>query len=67
MSTLTDNQPYLVVHNKKSEWGMGLVTDANEERMQVQFQDGKLRLFKKGWFHLLESVEDDDSNDDILE
>lgn len=64
---LTDNQPYLVVHNKKSEWGMGLVTDANEERMQVQFQDGKLRLFKKGWFHLLEAVEDNDANDDILE
>lgn len=67
MANLNPDQPYLVVHSKRPEWGMGLVTDSNEERMQVQFQDGKLRIFKKGWFELLEAVEDSDSNDDVLE
>jgi len=57
----------LVMHERRPEWGVGLVTSTNDERLVVQFQDGKLRSFKKGFFHMLAPVEDDSIEDEVID
>ena len=65
---MPDSEPNLVIHEKRTkEWGVGLVTNATEDRMEVQFQDGKLRAFKKGFLHMLVPAPEEQQTESIVE
>ncbi|MEO0323572.1 MAG: hypothetical protein AAF447_11490 [Myxococcota bacterium] len=49
--------PALFSHAKRREWGLGLVLKKREDRVRVQFEDGRQRRFKRGWYHLLEPAD----------
>ncbi len=60
MSTAIDTHtmsPRLFVHTLRPEWGMGLVTAEEPERLRLQFEDGENRTFAREYFSLLEPAE----------
>lgn len=44
-------------HRSRSQWGFGILTSEEGGRRRYQFEDGKLRTFKEGFYGLLERVE----------
>lgn len=44
----------LWTHSRRPQWGVGLLTAAGDGRRRLQFQDGRIRTFKEGFYHLLE-------------
>lgn len=49
--------PSLIQHSKREQWGLAIVLDKEDDRVHMQFQDGRKRTFKKGWYHLLNAVD----------
>lgn len=49
--------PPLFRHVKRADWGLGIVVGARGDRLDLQFQDGQQRTFKKGFYHLLDAVD----------
>lgn len=49
--------PTLFKHKKREEWGLGIVLRRLDDRIDVQFQDGRQRTIKYGYYHLLEAVD----------
>ena len=47
----------LVVHQKRPQWGVAMLTWEGNDRRRYQFQDGRLRTFKDGFYHMLETVD----------
>lgn len=41
----------------RDQWGLGIVEDQFDDRVSLIFQDGRLRKFKIGSYHLLEAVD----------
>lgn len=41
----------------RPEWGVGLWVQEERSRRRFRFKDGKLRVFKKGFYHLLKPVD----------
>jgi hypothetical protein len=58
MPTAADEplQP-LYAHSKRPRWGLAILAWEGREQRHYQFQDGQLRIFKKGYYELLEEVE----------
>ncbi len=52
-----DRVPPLFRHVKRGDWGLGIVVGARGDRLDLQFQDGQQRTFKKGFYHLLDAVD----------
>jgi len=52
-----DGPPALFRHTKRSVWGLGTVTLKLDDRVRMQFQDGRTRTFKQGYYHLLDVVD----------
>ncbi len=50
-------QPDLFVHTHRPQWGLALLTEDAEDRRSFLFQDGRTRVFKQGFFHLLEPAD----------
>jgi hypothetical protein len=48
--------PALFRHSARPQWGLAIVAWEHEGRRGYQFEDGELRIFKEGFFHLLEEV-----------
>lgn len=48
--------PALFRHSARPQWGLAIVAWEHEGRRGYQFEDGELRVFKEGFFHLLEEV-----------
>lgn len=46
----------LVTHTRRPQWGIAMLARREPTRRRYQFQDGVLRTFKKGYYHLLEPV-----------
>lgn len=44
-------------HRKCTDWGHGILAWQRDTKRGVQFEDGKLRVFKEGYYHLLEEVD----------
>ncbi|MCB9592973.1 MAG: hypothetical protein H6719_09600 [Sandaracinaceae bacterium] len=44
-------------HSRREVWGLGTVVQALDDRLRMQFQDGRTRTFKKGYYHLLDAVD----------
>ncbi len=49
--------PALFQHSLREEWGLGIVTSRESDRVHLQFQDGFPRSFKKGYYHLFDAVD----------
>lgn len=49
--------PTLYRHAKRTQWGLGIVLEKGHDRIRVQFQDGRSRSFKHGYYHLFEPVD----------
>lgn len=47
----------LIQHARRPQWGIGVLVEDEGDRRHYQFQDGRLRIFKEGWFNLLEPVD----------
>lgn len=47
----------LLQHSLREEWGLGIVVSQASDRVQLQFQDGLPRSFKKGYYHLFEAID----------
>lgn len=49
--------PQLVRHSHKPVWGTGALVRNAPTKRAYQFEDGRTRTFKKGFYHLLEAVD----------
>lgn len=48
----------LYQHAKRREWGFAIVAWERDGKRGYQFEDGELRVFKDGYYHLLEEMLD---------
>lgn len=44
-------------HSKREQWGLAIVLAKYDDRVTMQFQDGRTRNFKAGYYHLLDAVD----------
>lgn len=49
--------PQLFRHSRRPSWGLAICAWKGDTRRRYQFQDGRLRTFKKGFYHLFEPVD----------
>lgn len=53
-----DSPQVLYRHVKRPRWGLAMLAwDDNHDKRGYQFEDGKLRIFKRGFYRLLEEVD----------
>lgn len=57
--------PKLFVHSLRPQWGVGLLTATEPNRVRLQFEDGENRAFAKGYVQLLEPVDRTDPELDV--
>ena len=55
-SELSDQLP-LYQHTKRPGWGLAILAWERNNRRAFQFEDGKLRLIKDGYYHLMKEVD----------
>ncbi len=67
MSVDTDpNRPVLYQHSRRPQWGLAILCGEDKTSRTFQFQDGRTRTFKEGWYQLMEPVEvEEDQSEDI--
>lgn len=58
--TGSEGAPKLVRHVSRPVWGRGVLVRNGPTRRAYQFEDGRTRTFKRGFYHLLEQIEVDD-------
>lgn len=51
------DQPVLFEHTRRPEWGLAVLTNEDRTHRYFQFQDGELRTFKDGYYHLIVPTE----------
>lgn len=67
MEQATEQLEPLYHHAKRPSWGLAILAWEGREKRRYQFQDGQLRTFKKGYYDLLEPVDEPyDSARDIV-
>lgn len=54
---LPDEAHGLYKHKKRPQWGLAIVAWERGDKRGYQFEDGKLRVFKKGFYSLFEEVD----------
>ncbi len=52
-----DPEERMFVHAERPKWGIGLWVREERTRRRVRFEDGEMRAFKKGFYHLLKPVD----------
>jgi len=53
-----ENLPRLFMHKKRKDWGLAILAWEGQEKRRFQFQDGKARTFKAGYYGLLQEVDE---------
>lgn len=61
-SSIQASAAALVHHIHRPEWGTGMFVGEHARRRRYQFEDGKLRAFKEGFYHLLQPAETEASD-----
>ncbi|HCH61316.1 MAG TPA: hypothetical protein DFR83_00830 [Deltaproteobacteria bacterium] len=51
------NRPVLYQHARRPQWGLAILCGEDKTSRTFQFQDGRTRTFKEGWYQLMEPVE----------
>lgn len=64
MSLSTTAETTVYNHKSRPRWGLAILAWEGRDKRRYQFQDGKLRTFKRGYYELLEPVAD--VEDDVL-
>lgn len=54
---LDPTQPVLYQHTRRPQWGLAILCNESKTSREFQFQDGKTRKFKEGFYHLMEPVD----------
>lgn len=55
-------------HRGNPDWGVGLWVKEERTRRRLRFEDGELRAFKKGFYHLLKPIDPDNVDvDEVFE
>lgn len=49
--------PALYQHTARAEWGLAILAWDRDGKRAFQFEDGQLRVFKRGYYELLEEVD----------
>lgn len=49
--------PTLYVHTMRPEWGLAIMAAEDRTKRRFLFQDGQVRTFKRGFFHLIETAD----------
>lgn len=44
-------------HTQREMWGLGIVLARDDDRVKMQFQDGRTRSFANGYYHMLDAVD----------
>lgn len=52
----------LYTHSTRPQWGLAILAWEGRDKRRYQFQDGKLRTFKKGYYELMEPVDELDAD-----
>lgn len=53
----TPSGPTLYQHTKRPEWGLAILAWDRGSRRAFQFEDGKLRVFKQGYYEMVKEVD----------
>ena len=53
---MTTGEPRLFRHSKRRQWGVAALVWERDGKRGYQFSDGKLRIFKEGYYSLFESA-----------
>jgi len=53
----SSSTPRLFRHSKREGWGLAIVLRMLDDRVRMQFQDGRKRTFKLGYYHLIDAVD----------
>jgi hypothetical protein len=56
-----ETSPTLYRHETRPGWGLALMAWDSADKCAFQFDDGKLRIFKKGFHHLMKPVQVDEA------
>lgn len=56
----------LYQHSKRKEWGLALLAWERDGKRGYQFEDGELRIFKEGYYQLLDEVEEVENKATII-
>ncbi len=62
----TETGGELYRHTRRPEWGLGILAWDRGHTRGYQFEDGRFRKIKKGYFRLLEPVDEFDESGDII-
>lgn len=54
---MLETTPDLVHHIRRPQWGLAILADSSPTKRRYQFEDGRLRSFKEGFFHLFKTVD----------
>lgn len=47
----------LYQHSRRPRWGLAILAWEGRDKRRYQFQDGRLRTFKKGYYHLFDPID----------
>ena len=61
MTAAENSSRTLYRHETRPEWGLALMAWDSSDKCAFQFDDGKLRIFKKGFHHLMKPIEVEES------
>ena len=61
-----DTNGSLYRHTKRPEWGVAILAWEREDTRAYQFEDGRLRKIRKGFYKLLEPVDDFEGAEDAV-
>lgn len=59
-------QQALFQHTRRKEWGFAIMAWERDGKRGYQFEDGELRVFKEGYYQLLEEMDDVADGDEIV-
>lgn len=57
MPNADETRKQLYAHSKRPRWGFAILAWEGDGQRRYQFQDGQLRTFKRGYYELLEPVD----------
>jgi len=58
--------PVLFRHTRRPQWGLAILCSEAKTSRKYQFEDGKSRTFKEGFYHLLEAVDRSEDETDLI-
>lgn len=63
---LEDDDPDLMRHVKRPQWGLAILAWERGDRRAYQFEDGRQRIFKAGYYDLLEPAQSNHRSEEAV-